>query len=172
MKRIIAVGDGRMVEADLNDARLAAFDGLAADPAFRANVADSQEALAFITSQLAYTEAQMFERMYTPMQYEQFIPISTEAGEWADSVRYEIYDYVGRGKRASGKGDDINLVDVAYSDGSMPVKLGNIGYDYSTEELRRTAFLRRPISERRLAAAIEAYRRHMNEVALFGENDL
>lgn len=46
---------------------------------------------------------------------------------------------------------------------------GDIGYDYTTEELRRTAFLRRPISERKLAAAIDGYRRHMNDVGLFGE---
>jgi hypothetical protein len=133
---------------------------------------DAQEAMAFVVSQLAYTEAQVFERQYVPMQYEQLLPITNEAGEWADSIRYEIYDYAGRGKRSSGKGHDINLVDVAYADKSFKVYSGNIGYDYTTEELRRTAFLRRPISERKLAAAIDAYRRHMNDVGLFGEQDL
>ena len=103
------------------------------------------------------------------MQYEQLLPISFEAGEWADSIRYEIYDYAGRGKRTSGKGKDINLVDVAYADKSFPVAYGDIGYDYTQEELRRTAFLRRPISERKLGAAIDGYRRHMNDVGLFGE---
>lgn len=166
----IAIGDGRTVEVD--DGRYNTFQGFMRTQDGISIVGDSQEALAFIVSQLAYTEAQVFERLYTPMQYEQFIPITSEAGEWADSIRFEIYDYVGRGKRSSGKGDDINLVDVAYSDQTMPVENGNIGYDYNTEELRRTAYLRRPISERRLAAAMDGYRRHMNNVALFGENDL
>lgn len=172
----IQLGDGRMVAVD--DARFNAFDALRANPAVASLIVgdgsmirarDAQEALAFIVSQLAYTESQVFERQYTPMQYEQLLPISYEAGEYADSIRYEIYDYAGRGKRSTGKGRDINLVDVAYADKSFPVANGNIGYDYSTEELRRTAFLRRPISERKLNAAVDGYRRHMNDVGLFGE---
>lgn len=131
---------------------------------------DAQEALSFLVSQLAYTEAEAFGRMYQPMQYEQLIPISFEAGEWSDTIRYEIYDYAGRGKRTSGKGKDINLVEAAYADKTMPVMYGNIGYDYTAEELRRTAYLRRPINSIRLQAAIEGFKRHMNDVGLNGES--
>ena len=169
----IQLGDGRIVTVD--EARFAQFDAIR--PGLNNIIGDSspigardaQEAMAFLVSQLAYTENTVFERQYQPMQYEQLLPVSFEAGEWADSIRYEIYDYAGRGKRTSGKGRDINLVDVAYADKSFPVLNGDIGYDYTTEELRRTAFLRRPISERKLAAAIDGYRRHMNDVGLFGE---
>jgi hypothetical protein len=169
----IVLGDGRTVVVD--EARYNQFDGLRPELARRlasdglVTGRDAQEAMAFLVSQLAYTENQVFERQYQPMQYEQLLPISYEAGEYADSIRYEIYDYAGRGKRTSSKGKDINLVDVAYADKSFNVMNGNIGYDYTQEELRRTAFLRRPISERKLAAAIEGYRRHMNDVGLFGE---
>lgn len=169
----IQLGDGRIVTVD--EARFAQFDAIR--PGLNNIIGDSspigardaQEAMAFLVSQLAYTENTVFERQYQPMQYEQLLPVSFEAGEWADSIRYEIYDYAGRGKRTSGKGKDINLVDVAYADKSFPVLYGDIGYDYTQEELRRTAFLRRPISERKLAAAIDGYRRHMNDVGLFGE---
>lgn len=169
----IQLGDGRVVSVD--EARYNAFDSLRAGLtrmiADASPIAgrDSQEAMAFLVSQLAHTENQVFERQYQPMQYEQLLPISFEGGEYADSIRYEIYDFAGRGKRTSGKGKDINLVDVAYADKSFNVLNGDIGYDYTQEELRRTAFLRRPINERKLAAAVEAYRRHMNEVGLFGE---
>lgn len=172
-KKTVTLQDGNTVEVDAD--RHATLDTLRTNDAVARLIVgdmhgrDAQEALAFMVSQLAYTEAQVFERLYQPMQYEQLIPISYEAGEWADSIRYEIYDYAGRGKRSSGKGRDINLVDVAYADKSFTVLSGNIGYDYTTEELRRTAFLRRPISERKMAAAIDGYRRHMNDVGLFGE---
>ena len=170
--RKITLGDGRVVAVD--EARFQVLDQFRPDLARLigdGNIQgrDAQEALSFIISQLAYTENQVFERQYTPMQYEQLIPVSFEAGEWADSIRYEIYDYAGQGKRTSGKGQDINEVDVAYADKSMPVVGGNIGYSFTQEELRRTAFLRRPINERKMAAAIEGYRRHMNNVGLFGE---
>lgn len=177
MIKIITVNDGgiaRQVEVD--EARFDAFDSLRRYPQL-ANIIgdgivqgrDAQEAMAFLVSQLAFTENQVFERKYQPMQYEQFLPLDFSAGEWADTIRYEIYDFVGQGKRTSGKGRDINKVDVGFADKSFQVVYGNIGYDYSQEELRRTAYLRRALPERKLAAAVEGYKRHMNQVGLYGE---
>lgn len=168
----VTLGDGRTVQVD--EARFNSLNQIrhSAPLIMGTEGRDAQEAMAFIVSQLAYTEATVFERQYQPLQYEQLIPITNEAGEWSDSVRYEIYDYAGRGRRTSGKGKDINLVDVAYADKSFPIVAGSIGYDYTTDELRRTAYLRRPISERKLAAAIDGYRRHMNDVGLYGETNL
>lgn len=173
----IRIGD-RMVEID--EERFRAFDSLSHNHGLASGLAagvqgirsgDAQEAIAFMVSQLAYTEAQVYERLYTPMQYEDFLPISFEAGEWARSIRYETYDYAGRGKRSSGKGRDINKVDVAYGEVNMPVVNGNIGYDYDTEELRATAFLRKPVPETKLQAAMEGYKRHLNFVGLMGESE-
>lgn len=135
-------------------------------------VGDDNNAMSFLVSQLAYTESQTFNRLYTPMQYEQFIPINMSAGEWVDSIRLETMDFVGRGKRISGKANDIPLVDVAMGQVSNPVYQGGIGYDYTTEELRRSAYLRRPLPTARLMAAEEGYRRHLNNVGLYGEKDL
>src|ERR1700683_4194365 len=109
MKKKIVIGDGRTVDVD--EARFNAFDALRNDPRLLAEFAnggfpgrDSQEALAFIVSQLAYTESSVFERLYIPMQFRTLVPTTSEAGEWADTIRYEIFDFVGRGKRSSGKG--------------------------------------------------------------------
>lgn len=177
MKRTITIGDGRTAVVDAR--RFEAFDALRSNPMLIAALADAQyggrdsnESLAFIVSQLAYTEAQMYERLYTPMQFRELVPTTSEAGEWAQSIRYEIYDFVGRGKRSSGKGRDINEVDIAYDDAGMPVYQGEIGYSYTTQELRETAYLRRPLPELKLRAAMEGFERHMNFVALNGELDL
>lgn len=137
--------------------------------AARIEVADAPEALAFLTSQLAYVEQRIYEKKRQPMQYQQLVPVSTEAGEYAQSVEYEIYDYAGQGKKHSGKAGDIPRVDVAYGRKSLAVSIGAIGYDYSTEELRVSAYMRRPLSERRAAVAMEAFERHINTVALSGE---
>jgi hypothetical protein len=164
----IQIGDATV---NVDAARFRAFETCLRDPRFLQQLVgrDANEALSFVVSQLAYTEAQVFEKLYTPMQYEELLPISNEAGEWADTIRFETYDYAGQGKRSSGSAKDINLVNVQYGEVNWPVVNGNIGYEYDTEELRRTAFLRRPIPERKLAAAIEGYQRHMNQVGLYGE---
>ncbi len=169
--RQISIGDGRMVAVD--EARFGQLE--AAIPFFKQHLAmDSQEALFFIVSQLAYTESRVFETLGVPMQFRDALAgcITSEAGEWADSIRFEVIDGVARGKRISGKGHDINEVDVSYADESMPVYQGGIGYSYTTEELRRTAYLRRPLPELKLRLAMEGFERHINQTALYGEQDL
>lgn len=135
-------------------------------------VGDAQEGFSFMVSQLAYTEAGIYSRQYTPMQYEKLVPITSEAGEWAETVRYQTYDSVARGRRASSKPDDINLVDVSVSEATMGIQPGDIGYHYTAQELAQSAYLRRPLPQARMEAAMDGYRRHMNNVALFGESEL
>lgn len=154
----------RLRERQITDALTR--EGIAA----RLEVSDAPEALAFLTSQLAYVEAKVYEKKRQPMQYQKLVPVSTEAGEAADSIEYETYDYVGRGKKHSGKAGDIPRVDVAIGRKSLSVMTGAIGYDYSMQELRASALLRRPLPERRANVAMEAYERHINDVALNGES--
>lgn len=134
----------------------------------RKSTTDAQEALHFVVSQLAYTEALMLEKKRTPMQYEQFVPLDFSAGEHVDSIRYEIVDGSGDAEDISSGADDIPEVDVAYADKTMTVPYAAIGYSYTDEELLRTAFLKRPLSTAKLNRAIDAYRRKLNTVALTG----
>jgi hypothetical protein len=170
MKKI-QLGDGRTVVVD--EARYNVFDQNRSELqnliASGGMVRDAQEAVGFVISQLAYTETQVFERKYLPLQYEQLLPISFEAGEWAETIRYETSDHAGRGKRHNQRSKDIPKVDSAWGEKSMPVLGGAIGYDYTIDELRKSAYLRKPISVSKMNAAVEGYRRHMNEVGLYGE---
>lgn len=130
---------------------------------------DAPEAMAFLVSQLAHVESNVWEKLRQPMQYARLIPVDTSAGEYAQSIEYETRDYAGRGKKHSGKGNDIPRVDVATGRETLPVSLGAIGYDYTMEELRVSAYLRRPLDTDRAMVAGEAYERHINEVAMNGE---
>jgi len=132
---------------------------------------DSAEAIAFLVGQLTYTEAQVYETMTIPLQYKDLVPLDFGAGEWAKNIRYEVFDYAGQGKRSSGMGNNINLVDVAYADKMFPVVNGDIGYAYSMEELRETAHLGRAMPTIKQAAAMNVYQQHMNKVALTGEDE-
>jgi len=129
---------------------------------------DAQEALFFLVSQLAYTEAGLFKRSYQPTQYKDLIPQDYSAGEWADVIRYEIYDEVGSMDDVNPKSDDIPTADALYADKTFGVHHSAIGYEYTTQELRATAFLRRPLPERKLSAAMNAYDRFLNDVGLSG----
>ncbi len=131
-------------------------------------VRDANEALSFVIGQTTYTEAKVRERLYLPMQYRDLMTTTSEAGEWADAIRYEKEDGVGEADWGSDRGDDFPYVDVQYDDVSRTVKHGRIGYFFTLQELRQTAYLRRPLNERRLVKAQQAAERALNKAALFG----
>lgn len=134
---------------------------------FRA--ADATEATAQLVSQLAYTEAETFAREYQDTQFRELIPITSEAGPDAATVRYQIYDRVGKGKRISGAAKDIPYSDVGANSVEVGVVNGGAGYRYSQDELIMAAKMIRPLPAERMAAAVEMGERHLNEVALIGE---
>lgn len=129
---------------------------------------DANEATSFVVPQLAYTEAKMHMRQYTPMRFREILPVSSEAGEWAQSIRYEKGDIVGKADFGSDMGDDMPFADVKYDESSRNIGHIPMGYRYSFQELRETAYLRRPLNERRLAAASESVERFLNYVAFNG----
>jgi hypothetical protein len=132
---------------------------------------DAQEALSFFISQLAYQESLLLTRYFTQMQYKELLEgcVSFEAGEWAETVDYDVYEPKGNARWVDTQAHDVPSVDVAYAHKKIPVKNAGVGYAYSQQELLASAFLRRPLSERRMAAAIEAYERFVNNVALSGD---
>src|SRR6185437_6887358 len=102
------------------------------------------------------------------MQYKDLIPQDYSADPANDVIRYEIYDQVGQMDDINPASDDIPTADVLYADKTFGVHSGAIGYEYTTQELRATAFLRRPLPERKLHAAQDAYERFLNVVGLTG----
>jgi len=130
---------------------------------------DSEPGLAFLTSQLEYLETQVYEKKREPLDYEALVPISTEAGPHVESIVYRMKDFVGRGKRHSGQGGDIPRVDVFYGTKSVPVVGSAIGYAYTFAELRTAAALSQSLDGDRQETAMKAWRSHMNQVGLYGE---
>ena len=175
MKKIQAMDSGgRLVDAQVDELRYRAFDQMVqATPQLHINpfgvgAMDAGEAMSFLVSQLAYTEPEVFKKMYTPTQAEQFVPQKFDAGEAVDTIRYEVMDFVGDTDDESPKANVTPTVDVAYAQVDFGVRPGQIGYEYSQHDLRVTAFLRKPLPEAKLSAAIDVYKRRMNKVGLFG----
>ena len=169
----------RLIEAEVDDGRLRAMDAfvmghreqLITPPPGLVGVMDAGEAMSFLTSQLAFTEQKVQERLRTPMQAETFIPQRFDAGEHVDTIRYEVFDYVGDVDDLSPKANTPGTVDVAYAQVDYGVRDGQVFYEHSQHDLRVTAFLRKPLPEAKLQAAIQTYKRRMNKVGLFGRSE-
>lgn len=137
----------------------------------RTGARDATEAESFAIGQLTYLEAKAFARWYQPLRYQQLLAgcIDTSAGPYAKAIDYLVSDMVGVGQFISAATSNTPMVDVAYNKITIPVALGGIGYDYTQEDLRTSAFLRQPLSSTKQTAAVMAYQRHCNRVALQGD---
>lgn len=137
----------------------------------RGTAKDATEAESFAIGQLTYLEAKAFARWYQPLRYEEILAgcIDYSAGPQAKAVDYLVSDGVGVGKFLNPGASDIPMVDVAFAKNTIPVGLGGIGYDYTTEDLRTSAFLGQPLPMRKQSEAIMAYKRHANRIALQGD---
>ena len=138
----------------------------------RTGANDATEAESFAIGQLTYLEQKAFARWYAPMRYEEVLVnggIDYSAGPQAKQVDYLISDGVGVGGFISPAGTNVPMVDVAYAKTTIGVGLGGIGYDYTDEDLRTSAFLRQPLSNTKQVEAVLAYKRHANRVALIGD---
>jgi hypothetical protein len=131
---------------------------------------DATEALAFLVSELTYVENIVLPRYYQPMQYDKALAgcIDFSAGEHVTSITYEIFDMVGNAQDADSGADDIPYADVAYARQTFGVGHGFAGFQYTQQELRTTAFLRRPLQETRMQTAVQMFQRKINNSALLG----
>lgn len=130
---------------------------------------DATEGMAFLVSQLAYTEAEVYRREYQETQFRELLPVTAEAGADAATVRYQIMDRVGQGKRLSSGAKDVPYADVGASQSEIAIVDGGIAYRYSQTELLQSARMIRPLPSERMAAALEGVERHLNKVGMLGE---
>lgn len=171
----VTLGDGRNVLVDAK--RLAVWDSFAKQNASAMRdahlIGDSGDsALYHFINQMTYLEEVTFKRQYIPTQAQELVPMDFRGGEHIDSVTYKVYDGAGLGRRKATGSGQVHTTAGAYALKTFPVVSGEQGYGYDTEELRKSAFMRQPVNEDKMVEAVEAYNRHINLVALFGEGEL
>ena len=167
-RRQVVVDEARYQELYSGIVDTSAGKALKANDCWK-TAADATEGMAVMVSQLAYTEAETYSREYLETQFRDLIPVTSEAGPDVDTVRYQVYDVVGQGKRINGAAKDIPYSDVAATDVSIGVVTGGMGYRYSQMELLQAARMIRPLPSERMAAAVEGAERHLNAVGMLGE---
>jgi len=130
---------------------------------------DAQTGLAFLLSQLTHIEAKMYEKKYKAITYSAVIPVSNEAGEWAESVTYIYMDGAAVAKFVGTKSLDVPIAEIGDNKVVVPVELGATGYEYSDEELRQAIQLNRALPERKASVARRAYEEHCQRVSMVGD---
>jgi len=129
---------------------------------------DAATGLAFLLSQLTHIESKMYEKKYKAITYAQIIPITNEAGEWAESVTYFFMDGAAIAEFVGTKSLNVPIAEIGTDKITVPVELGATGYEYSDEELRQAIQLQRPLPQLKSNIARRAYEELAQRTAMVG----
>lgn len=136
---------------------------------------DANETAA-LAQQLEYVKSQTYDIRYVETRARQFIPVSTEVDPGAEHITYRQYNEYGIAKLIANYADDLPLVDVDAREFSSPVRSLGDAYQWSVQDLRRSAMAARSgrgstmdIDTRRARAARNAMERKVELLAAFGD---
>jgi hypothetical protein len=102
----------------------------------RLNVYDNpQQAFAFLVSQTAFIEPEVYRIAYPEIIYQQLIPIDSSAGEWAKIITYFSLDKVGKADWLNSGANDIPYADINRNKFDQGIEMAGIGYNYTLEEI-------------------------------------
>ena len=127
------------------------------------------DGIAFYISQLAHLESTLYKTPYAEINYAELIPFMSDVPEWADSWDYVSYDGVTMGKFIGASAKDLPRVTVSANKTSVPIGYAGIGYDYSLDEMRKSAQMRMPIDTTKAELAFRGAQEHQQEIAYFGD---
>jgi hypothetical protein len=127
------------------------------------------DGVAFYVSQLAHIESTLYKTPYAEIDYAVLVPFVSDIPEWADEWNYISYDGVTMGKFIGSSAKDLPRVTVDAKKSKVAIGYAGIGYDYSLDEMRKTAQLRMPIDVTKAELAFRGAQEHQQRVAYFGD---
>jgi len=145
--------------------------GGATSVSFDADLPTMDDGIAFYVSQLAHIETTLYKTPYAAIDYADLIPPVQGIPEWADEWTYISYDGVTMGKFIGSSAKDLPRVTVSANKSRVNIGYAGVGYDYSLDEMRKTAQMRMPIDTTKAELAFRGSQEHMQRVAYFGDAD-
>jgi hypothetical protein len=127
------------------------------------------EAGLFLERQLEYIRPQVFETVYADIKYPTILPVTSEAGNAAQTFTYRVMDSTGDFRLLADAADDLPRADISQVEKSINIRSFGGSFGYTVQELRAAQMANIALEQRRAAAVRRAYEEKVEEVAMFGE---
>jgi hypothetical protein len=127
------------------------------------------EAGLFLERQLEFIRPQIFEVAYADIKYSTILPVTSEAGQGAQTFTYRIMDSTGEFKLIADAADDLPRADISQVEKSINIRSFGGSFGYTVQELRAAQMANIALEQRRAQAVRRAYEEKVEDVALFGE---
>ena len=130
------------------------------------------EAGLFLERQLEYIRPQIFEVAYADIKYPTLLPVTSEAGQGAQTFTYRIMDSTGEFKLIADAADDLPRADISQVEKSINIRSFGGSFGYTVQELRAAQMANIALEQRRASAVRRAYEEKVEAVAMFGESSV
>ena len=135
---------------------------------------DKQAGLAFVLSQTAHIEPEVYKQRLPQIRYRSpegagLIPVDTSANPWTKTVDYFSMETAGHAKWTADRATEINTVGTNMDKSSTAVYMADIGYDYGIEEVEQARLLGYNLPSDKAMVAFQVYERFVDTVAFEGD---
>jgi len=127
-----------------------------------------QQALAFLNSQRAIINPNVYRHKYPDITYQNFITVDTSAPEFADTVKTFTEKDIGHAMFISGNNDNIPTVDMLRASVDTMIRSAGVGYGYSYFEILAASGMGINLTDKRGVAAREASERFIDDLVFVG----
>jgi hypothetical protein len=128
------------------------------------------EAGLFLERQLEFIRPQVFEVAYADIKYPTILPVTSEAGNAAQTFTFRIMDSTGEFKLIADAADDLPRADISQVEKSINIRSFGGSFGYTVQELRAAQMANISLEQRRATAVRRAYEEKVESVAMFGES--
>jgi len=124
----------------------------------------------FLQRQLEYIRPQVFETAYADIKYPTILPVTSEAGNAAQTFTYRIIDSTGEFRLLADAASDLPRADISQVEKSINIRSFGGSFGYTVQELRAAQMANIALEQRRAGAVRRAYEEKVESVAMFGES--
>ena len=129
--------------------------------------------VAFVAKDLQFVFAQTYDIEYPELKATQLIPIDDSVDPGAESYTYGQWNFVGKAMFISDYSKDFPMVDANLTMLVFPTAGIGIGYQYSIQDLRKSAMRKiskgKSLDQVRADTARRAHEQFIDDVAAFGD---
>lgn len=130
---------------------------------------DSGESI-FFERQLEHVKAKSYDVAYPELKARSLIPVSSEAGPGAETIKYEQFDAVGMAKIIASYSDDLPRADIKGKEFVGVIRSLGASYGYNLQEVRAAKHAGKNLEQRKANAAKRAILQKENTIGFFGDD--
>jgi hypothetical protein len=125
---------------------------------------------AFLIRQLVYMMAEIKTKKYNALTAREVFPVMSNFGSGMEYINQEFMDMTGEAEIIADDAHDYPVAGV--TSGEIPRKVGLMGMSVvvSNMEMRKAAFARKPLSRRKMDAALRAMEAGIDKIAFLGNS--